>query len=337
MLASLCLLIPAGLAHAAEPPVQDRFALWDPATPFPSRKDLPYPKGATDCVVHRASADGYGFLHDCALVEHKGTLLAAWYNCPRGEMVGESVIRGRRSTDGGRTWSNVEVIAADRERRGIMYVPVALVSHGGTLHAFITNMKDGPDRVHACEAFVLDEKTNAWISRGLIAGPFIANCAPQRLADGNFIMAGRMAEQLGQKPTIPAVAISQGEELAKPWTLVRLLPDGELPGGLRLGCPETTVIVDGPELTCACPPRERQFPGLLQSRSRPHLVPAARAQLPDRSLQDLRRETQHRPSVTSSATSRAASGATCWPSRSADPARRLCPECGSCATGPAPS
>lgn len=265
VLMSLFFFIPASLVRSAEPTVQDRFALWDPATPFPSRKELAYPKGATDIIVHRAGADGYDFLHDCAIVEHKGTLLTGWYNCPRGEMVGESVIRGRRSADGGRTWSDVEMIAADREKRGIMYVPVALVSHGGTLHAFITNMKDGPDRVHGCEAFFLDEKANTWVSRGMIAGPFIANCAPQRLVDGNFIMAGRLAEQPGQKPAIPAVAISRGEDLTKSWELVRLLPEGKLPGGSRLGCPETTVIVDGPELT-ALVRRENASSLILLSR-----------------------------------------------------------------------
>jgi len=54
-----------------------------------------------------------------------------------------------------------------------MYVPVAFLSHGGRLYAFITNMKGGPDLVHNCEVFVLDEETNTWISRGFIAGSFL--------------------------------------------------------------------------------------------------------------------------------------------------------------------
>lgn len=226
-----------------------RFPLWQEGVPFPRPEDLSYPQGATDVMVHRSGSDGFDFLHDAAIVQHKGTLFAAWYNCPRGEMAGQSLIRGRRSQDGGRTWSGVEVIAADREKRGILYVPVAFASHRGTLYAFVTNMKGGPDLVHDCEAFVLDEKTNAWISRGFIAGPFLPNCAPQRLADGNFIMAGRTADQPGRKPTIPAVAISRGEDLTAPWSLVRLLPTGKLADGQNIPFPETTVMVEGRQVT----------------------------------------------------------------------------------------
>ena len=85
--------------------------------PFPRREDLSYPR-REDVMVHRAGADGYDFLHDAAIVQHKGTLFAAWYNCPQGEMVGQSLIRGRRSQDGGRTWSGVEVIASDHKNKG---------------------------------------------------------------------------------------------------------------------------------------------------------------------------------------------------------------------------
>ena len=235
--------------YACGEAAQSRFPLWDESVAFPTRESLAFPDGATDVMVHRAGADAYSFLHDAAIVQHKGNLFAAWYNCPRGEMVGESLIRGRRSQDGGRTWSGLETIASDVRKQGIMYVPVAFLSHGGTLYAFVTNMKGGPDLVHNCEVFALDKKTNTWTSRGFIAGPFLPNCAPQRLADGNFVMAGRMADQPGQKPTIPAVAISRGEDPTKPWSLVRLLPTGKLDDGQRIPCPETTVIVEGRDLT----------------------------------------------------------------------------------------
>jgi hypothetical protein len=226
-----------------------RFSLWDASVPFPSREDLSYPQGATDVMVHRSGSDTYNFLHDTAIVQHHGTLFAAWYNCPQGEMMGQSLIRGRRSQDGGRTWSDVEVIASDHKKRGIMYVPVAFLAHGGALYAFVTNMRGGPDLVCDCEAFVLDETAKAWASRGFIAGPFLPNCAPQRLADGNFMMAGRMADRPGRQPTIPAVAISRGAAVTQPWSLVRLLPTGKLANGQRLPIPETTVLVEGQELT----------------------------------------------------------------------------------------
>ena len=246
VVAALC-TVAAGAS--ANPAPDGRYALWDPDTPLPARADLARPAGATDVVVHRAGADRYGFLHDSAIVAHKGALFAAWYNCPRGEMRGESLIRGRRSRDGGRTWSQVQVIASDERKRGILYVPVALQSWRGRLHAYVTNMKGGPDLVHHCEAFVLDEHTDAWRSRGFIAGPFLPNCSPKRMDDGSFLMAGRMADRPGRKPTIPAVAISRGDKLTEPWDLVRLLPSGRLADGQAIPCPESTAIVEGREIT----------------------------------------------------------------------------------------
>jgi hypothetical protein len=136
------------------------FPLWTEQQPFPRRESLRYPDGASSRMIQRAGADEYQFLHDAAIVEHQTMLVAAWYNCPKGEMQGESLIRGRRSWDGGRTWSDVEVIAADRNRQGILYVPVAFLSYGGVLYAFVTNMRGGPDLVHQCEVFACDDKTN---------------------------------------------------------------------------------------------------------------------------------------------------------------------------------
>jgi hypothetical protein len=94
--------LPSGVFSAAETS-GSHFALWDENVPFPRREDLCFPEGATDIMVQRSGSDNYDFLHDTAIVDHKGTLLAAWYNCPKGEMIGESVIRGRRSQDAGKT------------------------------------------------------------------------------------------------------------------------------------------------------------------------------------------------------------------------------------------
>ena len=79
---------------------------------------LPQLEGTSDSVIHRPD-EQYRFLHDNAVVCHEGTFFAAWYNCPQHEIEEESRIRGRRSNDRGRTWSPVEVIAADREGKGI--------------------------------------------------------------------------------------------------------------------------------------------------------------------------------------------------------------------------
>jgi len=239
----LCVLaagIPAGLRRSlADGPKS--FPIWDERAAFPAAKDLTFVDGAADVVVHRGDSE-WSFLHDNAVVWHGGELLAAWYNCPSREMVGASAIRGRRSKDAGRTWGPVEVIAADRDRKGILYVPVSLLSHGGVLHAFVSNMT-GPDLVTRCEAFVHDPRAGAWVSRGFIAGPFLPNCAPLKMDDGNFIMAGRVSDRPGAKPETPAVAISEGAKLTSPWTVIRL-GDRKLPP-----FPETTLWAQGRSLT----------------------------------------------------------------------------------------
>ena len=55
----------------------------------------------------------YSFLHEAAVIEYHGTLFASWYNCPQTELHGDTPIRGKRSHDGGRTWTDTEVLARD--------------------------------------------------------------------------------------------------------------------------------------------------------------------------------------------------------------------------------
>ena len=66
--------------------------------------------------------DEYQFLHEAAAIEFHGTVFAAWYNNREKELQGETVIRGRRSADGGKTWSDAELIAKDPEGK-LLYCP----------------------------------------------------------------------------------------------------------------------------------------------------------------------------------------------------------------------
>ena len=213
------------------------------AAELPSPDGLPFPDGIEHVRVERSDSDKYKFLHDPAIEVHKGELFAAWYNCPQQEIVGESLIRCRRSKDGGKTWGAVEVIASDTSGDGTYYVPAQLLSHGGALHAFVGTMKGGHDLIKSCAVYVLDEATNRWQPRGEIADLFLPNCQPIKMADGNWIMAGRAASRFGVKPFIPAVAISQGDDLTGRWNVVPLQAEMT-----PAQCPETTVWVEGSKL-----------------------------------------------------------------------------------------
>ena len=233
---------------AVSTPMDQEQLLWNPDEPLPQRDELRRPAGARDCLVHRAGKDAYAFLHDPAIVAHRDLLLAAWYNCPSREIEDESLIRGRLSRDGGRTWGPVETLASDTEDRGLFYVPAVFCSHQETLYAFVTVMT-GHDRPLYCEAFLVEmDQTSSHLhstSLGSVIDCFLVNHPPERMDDGNFIMAGRMAQRPGEIPTIPAVALSQGADLTIPWRTVPLLPQGILPGGAPLPYPETTLLVQG--------------------------------------------------------------------------------------------
>jgi hypothetical protein len=84
------------------------------------------------------------------------------------------------------------------------------------------------------EAFVLDEKTDRWKSRGIVMNNCWPYDQPVRMANGNFITGGQ------DKDGLPVVAISHGDKLTK-WDSVPIPYDRRLKPGFA----ETTVCSDG--------------------------------------------------------------------------------------------
>ena len=221
--------------------------LWDPAVPLPHAIDMPVIAGTQFAVIkpYEFEQDGYRFLHGVGLAWHKNRLYASFGHNKGAENTGSEEARGRVSDDGGRTWGETFTIDSGDE-------PDLAVSHGvflsqgGRLHAFIGAYYGTMERVHT-RAYMLDEATGQWAPLGVVVeGGFWPLQEPQRMEDGNWIMAGISAR--GDAPAggvnPPAVAISRGDDFTT-WDLV-VIPVAE---GLETVWGESTVVTQGRRVT----------------------------------------------------------------------------------------
>jgi hypothetical protein len=219
------------------PELPQTFTLWT-GPPIPTDvEQIPYLEGIEHRTIHRPSEVGYKFLHGAAVVEHKGVMYANWANSPVNENGPHETLQGKRSTDGGVTWSDLEVIGpgfegTERHSHGVLFV------HQGELWTICARFGVGtPGRRFPglqAEAFVLDEKTDRWKSRGIVMNNCWPYDEPVRMANGNFITGGQ------DKDGLPVVAISHGDDLTK-WDSVLIPHDHRLKPGFA----ETTVCSDG--------------------------------------------------------------------------------------------
>ena len=218
----------------------NRMKLNAPHNPFLT---APFPAGMT-CQSLYLSEKGYPFLHDTALGVWQGRIICAWYNCAEGEMQGDTLIRARWSEDEGKTWSRQEIIASSPDP-SLYYVPVSFASDERDFFAFVTRMS-GLDQPEGVEIFRYTGC--AWKSEAILPLPMIVNTPAYRMANGRYLLAGRMRAPGCLHPEIPAVAVSETTDVCSDYRLIPL-PGPWLQGDFRLRFPETALIADGRQVT----------------------------------------------------------------------------------------
>jgi len=228
----------ATLPAQGEKAMTQPMVLWDPAAPMPRRLDMPTLDGVTRVTVHRAIEGEYQFLSGPCIVAHKGRLFAYWTNGPRDEDPDAELCRGRWSDDGGRTWSDVEIVAGNTRHKP-SYGHGTLLSHQDKLWVFPACFYRGKDGVLEIrmEGVLRDDKTGTWESRGIAVENFWAHEAPKPLPGGGWLVGGDMGPYPGHGP---AIALIDKDSSVK-WQVVPI----PIPYGKKdYYAGETTVWVD---------------------------------------------------------------------------------------------
>ena len=207
--------------------------------------------------VHDPGEEYGYFLHEAAIIEFNGVLYASWYNCKEKELVGYTPIVGRRSYDGGKTWSDAEIIADDKSGN-ILYCPPVYGICDGKLYLLLNQMVSA-DHIHSLDLYVLNPKTDAFEFIWSRPIPFKLNTNVVSLPNGKLMIPGRVAK-LDGFPRTPAVLISDSGKIDAEWRIVKVAENGTLPDGETLVHPETTVICCDNKLYLFCRNDHRRVP-----------------------------------------------------------------------------
>lgn len=235
MPAAVLLLLFAIPAAGGEP-----YVLWAPGKPMPKAAECPQLDDVEFVVIkpREPEADGYNWLHGVAVCWHKGKLYASFGHNKGHENTATEEARGRTSSDGGKTWG--EVFTMDPGEDNLAISHGVFLSHDGQLWAFMGAFYDHFQRTHT-RAYLLDEQTGRWQPKGAVVDEgFWPMQEPVKMDDGNWIMSGCRVGRGYNRDHLPAVAISDGDNLTK-WRMV-VIPKDDCVGDIW---GESTVLVDG--------------------------------------------------------------------------------------------
>lgn len=207
--------------------------------------NFPFPSNHTSGIIHDSKMETRSFLHDTMMVSYQNRIYMAWYSNPRAEIEDDTKIIGRWTEDGGISWADPFVIAQDdgQSEQAYHYVPVSFLVKDDILYAIITKMTrhDRPVTVGLYQ-LVYQDGHEQWIYLQDVISEsdnisFIANHNAILLPNGNYIISGRYQMPRNQFPNIPAVIISDGDDITN-WRLVPMM------NTTLSGYPETSVTLD---------------------------------------------------------------------------------------------
>ncbi len=215
--------------------------MWDSSITVPSAEQLNDIEGVEFHVIknHEPQADKFDWLHGIALAWHGSQLFASYGHNHGKENTASEIANYSISTDSGVTWS-VPKLIDDGQEDNLAVSHGVLLSDGRKLWAFQGAFYGRMKNIHT-RAYELEEATSQWTQHGtVIQEGFWPMQEPQRLADGNWMMAGlQVVDGIGKPNNPAAVAISHGDDLLK-WDLVSIPkpPEVNMWG-------ESTVLIDG--------------------------------------------------------------------------------------------
>jgi hypothetical protein len=217
------------------------YPLWSGA-PIPrDPSKIPIAAGVTHQTILDARLHEHKFLHGAAIINYKGTFFANWANSPRNENYPNETLQGRRSADGCKSWSEVEMIAPgfpeqDRHSHGVYLI------HEDRLWTFAARFGVGSGAKRfpglSAEAFVFNEQAGTWDAHGRVMDNCWPYDEPIKMANDSYITGGQ--DRNGH----PVIAYSDGDNILK-WTSV-FIP---FPPQLKPSFAETSVWAEGARVT----------------------------------------------------------------------------------------
>lgn len=231
------------------PPISthaDSYPLWNPEHSVPSVEAMQKLKLTQFHIIQDRAPerDAYNWLHGVALTFHENQFFTSFgHNRGRENTAGEEA-NGRISLDLGKNWSpRFQIDHGSESELAISHG--TFLSHGKQLWAFHGAFYRNMEAIHT-KAYVLYQGTGSWQKMGSIIGDgFWPMQEPQKLANGNWIMAGlKVVDGIGGADNPPAVALCHGQDLTE-WRLVDIPRPSEIP---MWG--ESTVIHHGKRVIC---------------------------------------------------------------------------------------